>query len=1029
MKKLSVFLAGLLLAGITLVQAQTVRITGTVTSSEDGMPMPGVSVVVKGTTIGATTDVDGKYDLAVPANAQTLTFSFVGYETQDIAVAGRSVIDVVMKPESKQIEEVVVTGYTTRTKNSLTGSTVQVKSEALKDIPVISVDQSLQGKVAGMTISASSGTPGSIQDIRIRGAGSLSASNEPLVVIDGVPVINGDLSGAGSYMSTLSALSAINNNDIESISVLKDASATSAYGARGSNGVIVITTKKGKVGKTQFSATAFYGFQNKAVEGRKVLTGSQREELFLEALYNTYGTVYGFTEDQAYNWALSLPTSSTPYVRAQLLKAWIDAGRPVNDWDDAMRNKNAPMQNIQISATGGDNSSSFYASLGYNKTESITVGADFKRVSGVLNYSKKLTEKIKLSSNNNVSNVFQNGLLLEQSAYFANPMMSKYFMSPWYAPKNPDGTPNLNVGNLYNWLYLKDHDVKYNDFTRGITNNELEWEIIKGLKYKTVASLDFSFINYKNYQNRNYGDSFGENGTVEESMQRIFNYVFQNSLSYNYSFGDHNIQAMALVEYQKNKDRYVYAYGESFVTDGLTNVASAGANKDASSSYTDWMNASYLGMLNYNYQGKYIADFTYRREGSSRFAKGNRFGNFWSFGAAWNISKEEFLSNVTFIDNLRLRASYGISGNSGISLNAYQALLAFDADYAGEGAVYPSGYGNNFLTWEKNNNYDLGIDFGFLNRFSGSIAYFNKKTFDLLQDVPLSLTSGHSTVTRNVGEVVNKGIEAIINVDIVKSKDFNANVSFNFATLANEVTKLAKDGEGNYIVIETGTRKIDVGHPIYEWYLRKYAGVDPNTGLPQWYINGKDDSEGITNDYYAARQALQGKSATPTYSGGASVHIDFKGIYFDANLYFAGGHQVFEDWSFYTWHSGRYSFDLYQGVEDLMRRWQNPGDVTDVPMVTFDGTGYNASRSSTRFLFDGDYVRLKDIVIGYNLPKNLLTKIGYQGTISIFARGNNLYTWVKDKDMKYDPEVRADGFTRFTNPPVKTMTFGINLNF
>lgn len=1032
MKKICAFIACLVLVGVSLVHAQTMQITGTVTSSQDGLSIPGVSVLVKGTTVGTITDIDGKYTLNASSDA-TLVFSFVGMKTQEILIGGRAIINVVLDSESLNVEELVVTGYTTRGKNTITGSTVQVKADALKNVTTASVDQALQGKVAGLVISSSSGTPGSTQDIRIRGAGSLTASNDPLIVIDGVPVVNSNSSGSSAY-STLSPLSSVNNEDVESISVLKDASATSAYGARGSNGVIVITTKKGKAGKTNYNFSSFYGFQNKAVTGPKVLTGVQREQLYIDAVYNSYGVSEGFTKDQAEEWAIDNLGDTD-------LTDWIDAGRPNNDWEKAYRNQNAPIQSYNFSASGGNNESSFYTSLGYNKTENIVIGSSYRRVNGALNFTKNFTSKIKFSTNNSVSNVLQDGIMLEQSAYFGSPLAGKYFMSSWYSPRNADGTPNLNTGNTYNWLYLKDHNVAYNDMTRGISNSFIEIELLKDLKFKSLVSLDYNIVEYKTFYNKNYGDSQAEKGTVNNSIDKNYNYVTQNSLSYNLTLGDHNISAMALIEYQKNREKYLYGYGENFPTDGLTNINSSSANKNADGTFVDWMNASYLGMINYSFLGKYIADFTYRREGSSRFPENHRFGNFWSIGAAWNLTQEEFMKSISIINNLKLRTSYGISGNSGIDVNSYQSMLTYDNSYAGEGAVSPKGWGNNKLTWEKNNNFDVGLDFGILkNKISGSISYFNKKTTDLLLSVPLSMTTGFTNLIdntdygrafypSNVGSVSNKGIEAIVNLEVVKSKDFNATVSFNVATLKNEVEKLAKDAAGNYIVVETGTTRIDVNHPIREWYMRKYAGVNPDNGNPQWYVNGKDLADGLTENYYNAKVNYQGTSAIPKYTGGASIHLDYKGIYLDASMYYAGGHQVFEDWARYTHHDGYYSFLLYQGVTELMDRWQQPGDVTDVPKMLYSGNANNASRTSTRFLYDGDYMRLKDLVLGYKFNRNLLTKIGFTGDVTIYARGSNLFTWVKDSRLKYDPEVRADGFTRLTNPPLKAITFGVNVNF
>jgi TonB-linked SusC/RagA family outer membrane protein len=1015
MRKIMLLVAFLSFIGMQAF-AQT-TITGTVTDT-NGEPVPGATVSAKGfSNVGTMTDLNGNYSLSVPADATTLIFSFVGMKRKEVEIGGQTTINVTMENEDVGLDEVIVTGYAVRSKNSLTGSTVQVDAEQLKDIPVVSVDQTLQGKVAGLTISTSSGTPGAIQDIRIRGAGSLTAGNDPLIVIDGVPVINDNFSGSDNR-SSLSALSAINSNDIQSITVLKDASATSAYGARGSNGVIVITTKKGKNNKTSFNLSTYYGFQNKAINGRNVITGAQREELFLEAIYNTYGDAYGFTKDQTYDWA-----SANGFTGD--LDSWIAQGRPENDWEKAMTNENAPTYNVNFSATGGDKVSSFYASVGYNKTEAIVKGSSFQRINGSLNYNRKFGERINFSTTNTVSNVYQDGIILEQSAYFANPLLAKYFYSPWLSPYNSDGTPNIDSITFFNYLYLKDHDVNTNNMTRIMSNSYVEWEIIDNLKFKSLVGMDVTFTDYKSYANRVHGDSEGQNGSAETSNIRNFNIVYQNSLSYNMNFNDHNISILGLIEYQKNNRYYWYGYGENFSTDGLTNISSAGANWDASSSYTDWMNASYLTMINYEFSNKYVADFTYRREGSSRFAPGKRFGNFWSAGVAWNIVNEDFL-DVSWLSNLRLRASYGVSGNSSIDINSYQALLAFDADYAGFGAVYPTGYGNNDLTWEKNKNYDVGIDFGFINnKISGSLAYFNKTTFDLLQEVPLSRTLGHSSILQNVGEVVNKGFEAIVNFNIVQKQDFNINISLNFASLDNEVTKLAKDGEGNDINIETGTRKIEVGHPIYEWYMRTYAGVNPDNGAAQWYLNGTDGE--VTEDYYEAELAFQGKSAIPTYSGGGNLHVDYKGVYLEANFYFAGGNKIYEDWSFYTHNTGAYSIDYLTGVEELMNRWQKPGDITDVPRMEYSWSS-NASRTSSRFLYDGDYIRMKDLVLGYNLPKSIVSKVKFQG-ISVYVRGTNLFTWVKDDRLKYDPEVRADGFTRLTNPPVKSITFGLNLNF
>ncbi|UZR94554.1 SusC/RagA family TonB-linked outer membrane protein [Chondrinema litorale] len=1001
--------------GLSMGFSQDRTISGTIISSADDSPLPGVNVVVKGTAIGTISDIDGNFKLAVPQEYNTLIFTYIGFETLENEIGAQTTFDISLKEDISELEEVMVMGYTSKRKNELTGSTVQVGGDELKDVPVTSVDQALQGKVPGLNISASSGTPGSAQDIRIRGVGTITAGNAPLIVIDGVPMINNDFSGS-TATSSLSALSSINSNDIESITVLKDASATSAYGARGSNGVIVITTKKGNSGKTKFSASASYGFQNNAVDGLTPLNGDQRAELLLNAIYNTFGDSEGFTQDGAYDFMVE------NNVDGGSLQNW--NGEDGN-WADAVTNKDAVVQNYDVAASGGDGISSFYASIGYNKTEATVIGSDFERFTAKLNYNRNLTEKLVFTTNTTIANTIQNGFL-EQSSYFANPHLTKYFMSPWEQPYNEDGSINTNLGtSVYNTVYTQQNTFNKSNLTRLLNNSSLEFEIIENLKFKTLFSADFNLASLHSFEDDVHGGGVDVGGDASQNDRRNFNYVAQNSLDYSYSVNGHNFGVLALMEYQKNKFYSVYSYGENFPAAGLTYVSSASANYDASSDFEDWSNSSYLGMVNYNYQGKYVADFTYRYEGSSKFAEGLRYGGFWSVGAAWNISEETFLSNANFVNSLKLRASYGLSGNSNIDINKYQALLQYDANYNDEGAVYPGQFGNTNLTWEKNKTLDLGIDYSlFKDRISGSLAYYYKETFDLLQDVPLSRTTGHEEITQNVGTMVNKGIEALISFDIIRQNDFNFRVSANVATVENEVTELAKSSSGEDITITSGSRKVEVGQPVYAWYMRKWAGVNPDNGSAQWYVN--DESDEVTESYYDAEQVYVGGSAIPKFTGGLNTHLDFKGVYLDVNLYFAGGHKVYEDWSFYTRHSGYYTTLYYNGVEAMMDRWQQPGDITDVPKVVF-GTN-DDSRTSDRFLYDGDYMRVKDIVIGYKLPASLIAPLKIE-SLSIYARGTNLFTWVKDDRLEYDPEVRADGFTRLTTPPVKSIIFGLNLNF
>lgn len=1014
MKFFPAFLVLSFLLHIQNLNAQNRIITGKVTNAEDGAVISGASVIVKGTTLGTITNSEGNYNFEIPQNSQILVFSFLGKIMLEVPVLS-NVINASLKTDFIGIGEVIALGYAEKGKNEITGSSFQVKGSGIANVPVTSVDQALQGKVPGLFVSAPSGTPGTMQDIRIRGVGSITASNQPLFVIDGVPVINPDFSGE-VQRSTFSALSFLNSDDIETITVLKDASATSAYGARGSNGVIVISTKKGSFGKTRFSLSSSVGFQNYATEGMTMLNGAQREELMLEAVHNTFNVPV----DKAYNFLIDNKINYS-------LKTWAETyNRKEGNWDELLLNKNALVQNYDVSASGGDEVSNFYASLGYNNTEATVKGGEFSRISGKFNYQRHFTEKVKFAANMMVSNTKQDAFL-EQSAYFNNPNATRYMMSPWEQPFLADGVTlnTATTASYFNTLYTLENDIYQNEFTRGMINSFIEWEIIDNFIFKSVYAGDYNVAAFHSYQNRIHGDGKAKGGTAIQSVTRNYNWVSQNSFDYKFALNDHNFGLKALMEYQENNNDFLFGSGEKFPADGLFYLSSASSNLDANAAFTDWKNLSYLGMANYNFSKKYIADFTYRCEGSSLFAPDNRFGHFWSAGAAWNISEEGFLSEIESIDNLRLRASYGLSGSSAIGINQYQALLGYDKGYANEGAVYPKQIGNPDLTWEKNKNFDIGIDYAFFNgRLTGSAAYYNKNTYDLLQMVPVSRTMGHESMMMNVGSMVNKGFEFVVQSDIIRSSEFNLNIALNLATVNNEVTGLAKDASGNEIGIENLTRKVAVGHPVYGWNMRKWAGVNPENGNAQWYKNGVDGE--VTESYYMAKKEWQGESAIPKFTGGLLTHADYKGFYLDVNLWFAGGHKVYQDLSFLTHHTGIYSFSLFNGVDELMKRWQKPGDITEVPKVWY-GTR-DDSRESTLFLFEGDYLRVKDLVFGYRIPAKYTRKIGFEN-VDVNARGTNLFTFVKDDGLMYDPEVGADGLTRFTTPPVKSVVFGINLNF
>ncbi|APG63887.1 SusC/RagA family TonB-linked outer membrane protein [Tenacibaculum todarodis] len=1004
----------LLLALVVQISfAQERTISGTV--SDDSGPLPGVTVLKKGTTSGTETDFDGNYTIKAKTG-DVLVFSFVEMKTVEKTVGASNKINLKMVNDN-QLEEVVILGYSSRTKNELTGNLVTLKADEIANVPVLSVDQALQGKVAGLQISSTSGTPGAVQDIRIRGAGSLTASNSPLYVIDGVPVVSADFSGSTSS-SSLSSLVSLNSKDIASMTVLKDASATAAYGARGSNGVILITTKRGKQGKAKFSFSSSVGFQNEARNERRSLNAAERRELLVESVYNWAGPVFGWNNlQQADDYTIATNRGS--------INSW--DGVTEHNWGDLVANKDAMVKDYNLSVSGGSENTNYYMSLGYNKTEMLVIGDPFKRISGSLNINTKLRDNLKLNQTINVSNSFQNPVL-ELGTFFGNPFLTRYYMNPFFSPYNEDGTYNItDIGSLHNTLYRNENDVKYNKLTRMGSNTKIDYEFIENLTFSTRIGLDFVLSEYKSYNNRHNGDGISTNGSVDVSDEKNFNYVIQNSLNYKFNIDNHNFDVTALFEYQKNQNNYLYGYGENFPTDGLTNISSAGANYDASNSFSDWINVSYLGMVNYNYDQKYILDATFRREGSSRFGTGHRFGNFGSVGAAWNLHNEDFLEDTKF-NSLKIRGSWGITGNSGIGLNSYQALLSYDADYAGNGAAYPSQLGNPILAWEKGETYDVGVDFGlYNNRLSGSVSYYNRRTFDLLQDVPLPPITGHASQTANIGEVVNKGIEAELSYDIISNDDLLWSVSANYGSVDNKVTKLAKNSIGEDIDPLAGSvyKSTVVGLPVSGWNMPTWAGVDPATGSPLWFTDGV--SGAVTSKYGDAARVYQGASALPTYNAGISTHLKYKNVFLDASIYLTGGNKIYEQYAQHYFRTNSFTLNSYNGVSELLDRWQQPGDITDVPKLDYGGAD-DFHRTSSRHLYDGDYIRLRDVTIGYEIPRSALENVGIE-SVTLTAKGTNLYTWVKDSGLKLDPEVQATGYTTLTTPPVKSIVFGINVNF
>ncbi|MCM8571001.1 TonB-dependent receptor [Gramella jeungdoensis] len=1008
-KRLNGFLTLLLVLVVQIGFAQEKTVSGTVLD-EDGLPLPGVNVIVKGTSNGAQTDFDGNYDIDVEVG-NVMVFSYVGFASQEITVGSSDVYNVTMAVDAGALEEVVVTGYVTQKKSDVTGSLVEVSEEKLSEYAAASVDQALQGNVAGLTVSNSSGTPGSVANIRIRGISSITAGNEPLYVIDGVPVNNGNVS-ASTATSTISALAAIDQSTIESITVLKDASATAQYGARGANGVILITTKGGKYGTTKFNFTSQVGFQNDAIDQPTPLTNAQRLELAAEAYVND-----GLAATEAE--AEDLITSSGLFAQ------WDEAGRPESNWQQVLSNDDALYQQYSLSASGGGEDNRFFASLGYLQQEATVIGSEFERISGSLNFSKDFNPSLKFSSNNTASHSFQDAFL-ERSAYFASPRTAIYFMNPLRQPYNEDGTPAQVGGALPNPLIITRDDFSENRFTRIISGNSLDWNIGGGFKAGTKFNVDFQLYNYRTYGNRNYGYGVPVSGEASQYDRTTAFYVFQNYLEYDFEINpDHVFDLKVLQEYQANRSYFLGGDGNNFADDGLFFLTSAGTPTGVTSSFSDWYMGAYLGLFQYSaFDSKFVLNLSYRKEGNSRFSRDNRWGDFYSVGGALNLHKFDFLSSAGAIDYLKLRSSYGKTGNANIGLNNYQSLFTYGVDYNGEGAQVVDTFGNEDLSWEINKTLDVGLEFGlFQNTLTGSATYFRRNSEDLLLDVPLSQTTGFGEQTQNIGELVNQGFEFELNANIVNTNDVSLSIGGNLATVENEVTKLPLDPNGIERTITTTIDRIETGHPVREYYMPTWAGVNPETGLNEYYVNGVDGE--TTTNFNDAEAVFQGGNAIPTVTAGMNLNFSFKGFFVNAQGYYAGGHKIYEGWHRYLNQTNVYPLFFYNGYGAMMDRWQQPGDNARYSRATTSGEPW---QRHSKYLYDADFLRLRTVTIGYDIPSAAMEQIGMTSA-RIFIRGNNLATWVKDDNLLYDPEQDLGGETGLETPPTKAVLVGVNLTF
>ena len=973
--------------------AQDITVTGTVTDATTQETVIGAAVQLKGsTTVYAMTDDLGYYSLNVPSNG-VLVVSFLGYKTVEIPVNGRSRIDVALELEAEMLEDVVVIAYGTARKEANTGSVATVTGDVIAESPVTSVDKMLSGKMAGVQVTASSGQPGASSEIRIRGISSINAGNDPLWVVDGIPVMTGNQS---YFTNTGNAIASINPNDIESITVLKDAAAASIYGSRAANGVILVTTKSGQAGKTRFTARVKFGGSMLANDnGFGVLNGEQLLNLKRVSAINA-----GYNPDD--------PTSTYYYPNSIL-------NREMTNWLREFT-KVGLLQEYEINAQAGSDKGRFYASLSYQDNEGIAYGIDFQKFQARVNSDYQLTKTLSIGTRVNLAYTDQDDTPM-QSLYYSNPLWGGLLILPWTPFYDQDGNYNVNISENSNTnpLYTATNDDQWERQYRVQGTMYLQWEPIRGLVIKTNNSVEGTFGEGRRYWAPDPGASIG---TLQTSNTYYLQLTTSNTISYNNTWGDHGFSILGGQEAMMLDYKYYYAYAPSVdanIPYLNTSVASSdevgyGASKETL--------LSFFGRAEYDYASRYYVNASIRGDGSSLFGANNRWGLFWSASASWNIHNERWMQGTSdWLTMLKLRASYGVNGNNSIS--AYRAYGVYASTaYNGTTGMLPSQPANDNLSWEKNKTWNVGVDFGFFdNRLTGTIEFYDRLTTDMLLDKRVPATSGFTSNFMNIGSLKNTGIEFQIEGEIIRTDDWNWSVGANLAWNKSKVLDL---GDNEFLSYSGDSRlRHIVGENFYTFYLRDYYGVNPSNGEALWVTeNGK-----LTNDYNKARYYKAG-SPEPKLYGGFNTTVSWKGLSLSAFFEYKWGNKVYLLENRYYTSDGN-QMGTNQSIYAL-DYWEKPGDTGTNPRPVAGNTSESYNFGSDRWLEDGSYIRLKDITLSYNLPQRALDKIKLQG-LKFYVSGLNLYTF---HDVSYwDPERGATGIGAGIYPMTKTIVGGIELTF
>ena len=1031
MRKLSLLACALLLGGAAYAQNMTVK--GKVTAN--GLEMPGVTVSVKGTAGGTITSLDGDFTIKADAGS-VLVFSFIGYETVEVPVKGNGPINVELREKTTDLDEVVIAvPYGTAKKSTFTGSAGVVDKKIIANSQVASVSQALQGSVAGLQSFSASGQPGEDATILIRGVGSVNASTTPLYVVDGVPYDG--------------ALSSISNQDIASITVLKDAAAASLYGSRAANGVVMITTKQGsKKSAPSIEISAKYGFSDRAVKDYEQVSTEQYFMLEWEAIrnmrmslknpdtaeaaaaYATQNLILNYIGINPYGTAYPQPIGTDGKLVEGARLLWNDS------WEDAL-SQDAHYTDLSARVSGGSENSQYYFSLGYMDNQGAYIGSGFKRYTLRANITSDLTKWLQVGVNVGLTHSIQDFPKSDDSS-LGNVVLAARSIPSFYPvyERDPEtGAYVLDENGQRVYDYGKYRHGSYAGYNQAQSmlydKNEIKRDAasvrgylqvtpIEGLTYKMSLNIDYNSRFTHDYANPTYGKE-PVTGSVSKSNTRTTGMTFNNVVNWEHTFGEvHNVRLMAGQEYYEFNTSNFGGSRSNVITDGYFEPDVASTLTGFSGNSDQYKLLSYFGQAEYNYAQKYFASVSMRADGSSRFHPDNRWGAFWSFGGSWKIGREAFVEEAagSWLSDLTLRASYGAQGNDNVGYYAYQALYGIGS-FLGETTLTTSRLDTPELSWETNLNANIGLDFSlWSNRLFGTVEWFQRTSKDLLFARDLVPSSGFSSIDDNIGKVRNYGWEFTLGGTPILTRDWTWRLSVNATTYKNEIVSIPTD------VMWSGTKKWVKGGSLYDFWMYEWAGVDPETGDAQWYMTDTETGERVKTTNYGSltsQDKVKVGNALPKVSGGFQSDLTWRDLSLSMAFAYSIGNKIYNrDKASLMSVSGANGSTM---SKDLLNRWTPENTQTDVPRLEYDQTSYFTS-ASTRWLVDGSYLRLKTVTLNYNLPKKWIQPAMLKD-VSSYVQGENLLTFSKQQGL--DPEQALGGVTYWRYPAMKTLSFGINV--